>query len=222
MDIIIALANDKINNYAELRLTLRSIDKNFSGYGDIYLIGSHIPSWVHNIIHIKQEDIFNRKQLSIYKKFLSAANTESVSPDFLRWDDDVYLLEPLHSSQIKDWHEGTLDEWAKKNVNLMYGNAIRNTLKIFPDGLYYDVHAPRKFNKERYKELERYEPHRKEILTKSTYFNHVGGDPVYMKDPKTERGLFYATNKLGSNDIKWLRQMFPNPSRYEAGYNPNS
>lgn len=220
VDIVIALAPDKVNNYHELRITLRSIETNFSGYRDIYLIGEK-PSWIHGIIHIPKSDVFHRKQLSIYQKFMTAANTESISDNFLRWDDDVYLLQPLSVSDIKDWHEGTLLEWTNKNVNTLYRNVIRNTMVHFPEGLYYDIHAPRLFNKEKYRELSKYEFHRKELLTKSTYFNSVQSNPVYMKDPKMEKGLFFSTDHLRS-DHRWLMQMFPNQSRYETNNNANA
>lgn len=101
-DIIIALANDSRFNYAELRYALRSIEKNLTGYRDIYLIGEK-PGWVQNVIHIKQKDT-SRKQYSIYNKFMTAAKTESVSKNFLRWDDDVYLLEKMHVDDVKDWY----------------------------------------------------------------------------------------------------------------------
>lgn len=219
MDIIIALKLDR--TFQELRYALRSIETHLTGYRDIYLFGAK-PSWVQNVIHIRHGDQTQRKQLNIYKKFLAAANTESVSENFIRWDDDVYLLNPMDVSEIKDWHGGTLKHWSELNINTLYRNVIKNTLQIFPDGLYYDIHAPRVFNKEKYKELEKYPWLRKEILTKSTYFNHVQSAPVEMKDPKRHKDLFYSTNNLSHEDEKMLRNLFPNPSRYEADNKANA
>jgi hypothetical protein len=214
IDIIIALANDKKNNYYELRIALRSIDKYLTGHRNIYLIGEK-PGWVQNVIHIPKMDT-TRKQYSIYSKFMTASNTEAVSNDFLRWDDDVYLLEPLDISGIKDWHEGTLKEWAYKNINTLYRNVVKNTLKLFPDGLYYDIHAPRKFNKEKYREMAKYPWATQELLTKSTYFNMVQADPVYMADPKKTIGLFYSTGKDNvAQQSSMLKEKFGNPCRFE-------
>lgn len=213
-DIIIALANDKQNNYYELRMALRSIDKNLTGHRDIYLIGEK-PGWVTNVNHIPQKDT-SRKQYSIYNKFMTAANSENVTENFIRWDDDVYLLEPLDVSGIKDWHEGTLKEWSIKNVSSLYRNVIKNTLKLFPDGLYYDVHAPRVFNKEKYREMSKYDWVRTEYLTKSTYFNMVQAAPVPMADPKINKGLFMSTgSKIGRDQNKILKEMFSTSSKYE-------
>jgi hypothetical protein len=220
-DIIIAQANEKASNYYELRMTLRSIAQNLTGYRDIYLIGEK-PSWVQGIVHIPAKDIFQRKQLSIYRKFLIAAQTESVSDNFIRWDDDVYLLQPFNTSEIKDWHDGTLKDWTQKNINLMYRNVIKNTMKLFPDGLYYDIHAPRIFNKEKYRELEKYKWITTELLTKSTYFNGIDANPVQMRDPKSETGIFHSTNgKLKPSDLRIIER-FEKPCKYEADNIANS
>jgi hypothetical protein len=215
IDIIIALAADKRTNYYELRMTLRSIENNLTGYRDIYLIGEK-PVWITNVIHIPVNDIHHRKQFSIFRKFMVAAKTESVSDNFIRWDDDVYLLKTLNVSGIKDWYEGTLKEWSVKNINSLYRNVVKNTLQLFPDGLYYDVHAPRIFNKEKYRELNKYNWSATELLTKSTYFNSIKGEPVEMKDPKRNKGLFYSTSgKIRNDDNKMLKELFSNPSKYE-------
>ena len=214
IDIIIALANNRITNYYDLRMALRSIDKHLTGHGNIYLIGDK-PGWVKNVIHIPKTDT-TRKQYSIYNKFLTAANNESVSDNFIRWDDDVYLLELLDVSGIKDWYEGTLKEWSIKNINTLYRNVVKNTMKLFPDGLYYDVHAPRIFNKEKYREMSKYDWARNEYLTKSTYFNMVQADPVPMPDPKKEKGLFMSSGeKQKPEENKVLREMFCKPSKFE-------
>lgn len=222
IDIAIPLARDKQTNYLELRMTLRSIEKNLTGYRDIYIIGEK-PSWVNNIIHIACPDILGRKQYNIYKKFMTAAETESVSDNFIRWDDDVYLLQSLDTSNIKDWHDGTLKDWSYKNINSLYRTVIKNTLNIFPDGLYYDIHAPRVFNKEKYRELNKYNWTRTEYLTKSMYFNHNESDPVPMKDPKRHKGLFYSTSgRMDPETNKMFKELFPNPCKYEADNNPNA
>lgn len=215
VDIAIPLARDRHTNYFELRITLRSIEKNLTGYKNIYLIGEK-PEWVTNVTHIPMPDLPGRKQFSIYRKMMTAAKDENVSDNFMRWDDDVYLLEPLDTSNIKDWHDGTLKEWANKNINTGYRSVIKNTLKLFPDGLYYDIHAPRIFNKEKYREMNKYNWSSVELLTKSTYFNSVESEPVPMKDPKRHKGLFYSTSgKIDPETSKMFKELFPNKSKYE-------
>lgn len=210
IDIIIPLAKDK--SYIELRYALRSIDANLSGHRNIYLIGEK-PSWITNVIHIPCNDIFHRKQLSIFRKLMFAAKDESVSNNFIRWDDDVYLLEPWHVKNIKDWHNGTLQDWANKPINSGYREVIKRTAKLFPSGLYYDIHAPRIFNKQRYRELNKFNWSSTELLTKSTYFNSGEASPVEMKDPKRHPDLFASSNGAVPKEV---RDLFVNPCKYES------
>lgn len=216
-DIIIPLARDR--NYYELRMTLRSIEKNFSGYRDIYLIGEK-PSWVQNVIHIPMPDRSNRKAFNIYSKMMKAATSESVTQNFISWADDTYLLEPLDSTGIKDWYCETLKHWTLLNVNTLYRNIIKNTMKVFPEGLFYNVHTPCIYEKGRFQGLSVYDWGRTDYLIKSMYFNAGESNPVKMEDPKRHKGLFYSTaNKIHSDEEKMLRQLFPNPSRYETNNN---
>ena len=60
LDIVIPLAKDKRTNYYELRMTLRSIEKNLTGYRNIIIIGER-PTWITNIIHIPLPDIAGKK-----------------------------------------------------------------------------------------------------------------------------------------------------------------
>lgn len=216
VDIIIALANDQRFNYAELRYTLRSIEKNLSGYRDIYLIGEK-PSWITNVIHIPQKDIRGRTAFSIFSKFMTAANNENVSQKFISWADDTYLLKPLLVEGIKDWYDQTLKDWTYRNINSLYRNIIRNTWKIFPDGLFYNVHTPCIYDKDKFKALNKYDWKTTEYLIKSLYFNHNESDPVPMRDPKRHRDLFLSTSgKIDVEINKIFKELFSKPSRYEA------
>lgn len=222
MDIIIALANDQRFNYAELRYTLRSIEKNLSGYRDIYLIGEK-PSWVTNVIHIPQKDIRGRTAFSIFSKFMTAANNENVSQKFISWADDTYLLKPLPVEGIKDWYDQTLKDWTYKNINSLYRNIVRNTWKVFPDGLFYNVHTPCIYDKDKYKLLNQYDWKTTEYLIKSMYFNHNESEPVPMKDPKRHTDLFLSTSgKIGHEENKLFKELFHKPCKYEADNNANA
>lgn len=213
IDIIIPLALDR--NYYELLMTLRSIEKNLTGYRDIYLIGEK-PRWAQNVIHVPMRDLHGRKQYSIFLKVMRAAEMESVSRFFIRWDDDCYLLQSLHVNDFKHWCSGTLAEWAVKNINTLYRSVVKNTLNLFPNGLYYDIHPPHVYEKEKYLSLDTEKWRRTELLTKSYYFNNVDSEPVQMEDPKKKKGLFYSTaSRIHSDEQKMLREMFKLPSKYE-------
>lgn len=222
MDIVIPLAKDRYTNYYELRMTLRSIEKNLTGYRDIYIIGEK-PGWLNNVIHIPLNDISGRKAWSIFRKMLTAANSESVSQKFISWADDTYLLEPLQTCDFKAWYDNTLQYWLTLNVNSLYRNIIRNTHKEFPEGIFYNVHTPCIYDKDKFKSLTKYNWSTTEYLIKSMYFNLYPYNPEPMKDPKRHKGLFYSSSgKMYVNEDKMLRELFPNPSRYEANNNTHT
>jgi hypothetical protein len=214
IDIAIPLARDRYHSYYELKMTLRSIETNLTGYRNIYIIGEK-PNWITNVTHIPLKDLTGRKAYSIYRKMLTAANNESVSTKFISWSDDTYLLEPLNVEGIKDWYDETLKDWTFKNINNLYRNIIKNTWKVFPDGLFYNVHTPCVYEKERFIGLNKYNWTTTEYLIKSMYFNDGESNPVPMKDPKRHKGLFYSTQKMTGEDDKMLRGMFSKKSKFE-------
>lgn len=222
IDIAIPLARDKNTNYYDLRMTLRSIDKYLTGHGNVYIIGEK-PSWLRNVIHIPLQDIAGRKAWSIFRKMITAAGQKDISQKFISWADDTYLLQPLQVCDIKDWHDNTLKHWTTLNVNSLYRQIIINTYKIFPEGLFYNVHTPCIYDKHKLLTIGNYPWTRTDFLLKSLYFNQYPGNPEQMKDPKLKKGMFYSSNgKLGSDDHKLLTTHFPNPCKYEADYNPNA
>jgi hypothetical protein len=196
-------------------MTLRSIETNLSGYGKIYIIGEK-PGWITNVTHVPVPDMTGRKAFSIFRKMMTAAKNETVSTKFISWSDDTYLLEPLAVEGIKDWYDETLKDWTFKNINALYRNIIKNTWKVFPDGLFYNVHTPCVYEKERFVGLNKYNWSTTEYLIKSMYFNDGESKPVPMKDPKRHKGLFYSTgSKMTGEDDKMLRELFNKKSRYE-------
>lgn len=222
MDIAIPLARDRQTNFLELRMTLRSIEKNLTGYRDIYIIGEK-PSWLTNVIHIPLQDLAGRKAWSIFRKMSTAAGNESVSKKFISWSDDTYLLQPLQTSDIKDWYDNTLLHWTRLNINSLYRNIINNTRVVFPDGLFYNVHTPCIYDKDKFKELNKYNWTKTEYLIKSMYFNHNESNPVPMKDPAKHKGMFYSSSgRIDIETNKMFKELFPNPSRYEANNNTNT
>lgn len=214
LDIVIPLAKDKRTNYYELRMTLRSIEKNLTGYRNIIIIGER-PTWVTNITHIPLPDIAGKKCFSIFRKMMTAAKSD-VSDKFISWSDDTYLLEPIHTTGIKDWYDNTLHHWAHKNINTLYRQIVKATWQLFPDGLFYNVHTPCVYHKERFQELNKYNWSTTGYLIKSTYFNSGLAYPEQMVDPKIKRGLFMSTSeKVSSEESRFLDGMFSKKSSYE-------
>lgn len=134
-------------NDTELRYCLRSIVKHLSGYGDIFLIG-HKPDWVKNIIHIPATDGEKtyEKERNVFGKLTIAAGDIRITDDFLRMDDDHFLLSSYIADKFPFYYEG----WLKDELSISdYKHTLNNTVKEIGDKRYFDVHCPMIFNKQR-------------------------------------------------------------------------
>lgn len=58
------------NDYTELRYSLRSLEKYFTGSYEVVVVGDKIPDWLTGVTQIVIPDITGRKQLTIKKKNL--------------------------------------------------------------------------------------------------------------------------------------------------------
>ena len=62
VDIIIPLGTGSKNNDDELRLLLRSIEKNGIGYRKIIVVASKIPSWLQNVVTLQMDDTLSHNK----------------------------------------------------------------------------------------------------------------------------------------------------------------
>src|SRR6476660_2007616 len=91
----------------ELKFAIRSIEKYLTGWEDIILIGT-APDWFKGKV-IEANDIDGRKEESIYRKMLVAAERETGL--FMMWHDDHYLLKKMKCLEIEYWQGGHLKEY---------------------------------------------------------------------------------------------------------------
>jgi hypothetical protein len=203
----------------ELRYALRSIEKNLSGYKDVYLITEQWPEW-YNGYFLAHPDVSNTKRYNIISKLHEVKDKR-----FIFWDDDHYLLKPLHVNNIKNWYEGDLSK-ALGEAHGKYHGAINNTLKAFGNIRYFDIHTPCVYDKEGIEKI--FKLNWGDYIIKSIFFKDKEGEE--MKDCKIDRPisreairerikdrLFFST---GANGFKqqmkdFLNEQFPNKSRYE-------
>jgi hypothetical protein len=205
----------------QLRFCLRAIEKNLSGYQDVILITDKAPWWFKgNTIH--KEDVSNRKQFSIIRK-LFEVNDER----FIFWNDDHFLLRPLHINEIKNWFKGTISEALGKATGRYY-TAVNNTINHFGDIRYYDIHVPCILTNKAVHRVFRLEWGDNEYIIKSTAL--IGEEGEEMKDCKINRPstkqdieerikdrLFFSVGPNGWKQqmIKLMNEMFPQKSRFE-------
>ena len=217
---------DDILSGVELRFALRSIEKHLTGFDNLVIIGAP-PDW-YNGEFKEAKDYNHRKQFSIYQKLLVACENKSVSPNFIMWNDDHFLLKDKMVLQIMNWYDGHLKETVNKNHGIRYKEAIANTLQLIPEGLNYDIHTPCIYNKAVFYSL--FMDRTDEICIKSYYFNKTKEFQQPMKDFKINQllskeaikelikdRLFFSTSTNGMKKpmIELLNELFPNKSRWE-------
>lgn len=243
MDIVIPYKNT--GEGLELRFALRSIEKYLKGFDvsendhrgtdNIWIVGE-LPTWLrertennhfYRVSNILHDDASGRKQYNIMRKLFAASTDECVSKKFIYWNDDHFLLKPLHVNEIKPWYHGTLKDALEKSTN-RYHTAVLNTLNHFGNIKNFDIHVPCVFEKEKIHQLYRLEWGSNEYIIKSSYFNDSEGEEMTdckINAPKTKEAieerikdrLFFSVgpNGLRSQMIKKLNELYPDKSKYE-------
>ncbi len=204
----------------ELFYALRSIEKNLTGFTDLIIIGRP-PDWC-KVKWINQQDYAGRKQFTIYSKLLTID-----ADNFVMFNDDHFILQPLQVHQIKYWHNGLLSDELNRGLSVRYREAVVNTLQ-FMSGYNFDIHTPIIYNKSQFRKL--FLNKTEEVCIKSYYCNALRIEGERMEDCKIDQllskeaikerikdKLFFST---GSNAIRepmkqFLEETFPNKSRWE-------
>lgn len=231
LDVLYILGSGSKWNNNEIRYSLRSL-KNIL-YRDVYIVGESLP-WFQNIHHVPADDPYENKQKNAIRKLQIATEIPSLSDDFILFNDDFYVLEPL--DEIPVFYRFTLRDMVnhfkvfKKTVprgragTWRYEEAILNTYERYPDGLDYSLHVPIIFNKNKVRDTidsTNGEP----FLLRSLYGNdhQIGGTQI--KDVKVHEltedptGPFISSHDTIRRDQRFqdfLRARFPDPSTHET------
>lgn len=220
IDIVFPLGNGSPHDNWELRTTLRSIEKKMTGVGRVFCVGNY-PSWASpELIHIKWEQS-GGKAFRIFYKFLLA--TSQCSEQFIGWSDDTPLLINMSAADLPVYCNKTLDHWGSMSLSREYLKIVRSTRDRFPGGVFYNVHTPALYDREKYKTLyDLLDWDKAQYLVKSSYFNiYPPTERVEIPDPKMKPdGLpdlpfvsFHS--RVHPATMKMFDELFPNKSRWE-------
>lgn len=243
IDVVYVLGTGSQWNNNEIRFSIRSLEKNLSGFRNIFIVGEKTP-FLKNVIPVSAEDRYPcqlNADGNIIQKVLKACQDSRLSENFLFINDDHILLKPVHVADIPAYHKGDMREfkpaywelnpWRKRLLK------TRETLlsKKLP-AFHYDCHTPILFNKTLFPQIMRQFDFASDIgLTmKSLYGNSVYRDQgtrlttqkktvfsfLTFQQIKTKlaESQFLSFNDQGLNrPLKYfLFQSFPSLSSYEA------
>lgn len=235
IDILIPLGTGSTHDNFELRMCLRSIQKHLTGVGRVIIVGEK-PVWIKNIIYIPCRDNpgLPEKDRNIYRKIIEGC--KSIADNFLFLNDDHFLLTGYHAGEFPDYHSGVIDPFRHSDPSAK--KQIENTVKLLgADSLYYDIHCPIIYNKEKFiKTFENLPWPSYGYCLKSVYGNnnftyYRGINPFQVEDLKFREAMNKADiykqlekrkwfsigdGALRSGDMKEvLEELYPDKSKYE-------
>lgn len=165
MDVVYILGTGSKWLDNEIRLSLRSVEKNFVNLGKVFVIGTQEVSWLNNVEFIQCNDINkHNKEANIIRKTLVACQN-GVSEEFVRFSDDQLILKnwnPLetftyYSDDIKNsvdldlsWeeYEKVHNNW-KRRLRRTYEYLKEQNLSTFN----YETHIPVRYNKHLFQDI---------------------------------------------------------------------
>ena len=234
VDIIIPLGTGSKNNNDELRLFLRSIEKNGIGYRKIIVVASEIPNWLQNVTTLQMADTLkHNKDGNIIRKVLFALTAvPDITPEFVWSSDDCVLLQEFDFSTVPPIYNARNKERFPVDGSI-WQRRIRRTFEFFEKrNLHlkhnFESHVPQRFPGRKLLRAMRNTDYQSDIgYGINTLFHGLlgitGGFEQKLFKVTCESEKVPALDKvlLGYNDKgfatlkKELFRMFPSKSKYE-------
>lgn len=155
IDIIIPLGSGSKSDNDELRILLRSLERNATNVGRVAIVGDRIPEWLQNIVHVDYGDVFTEnKDGNMINKTIAAINQLKCA-DFILTCDDAVFNQPidlekmpiLYNDRVQadfgpDFKEGKWKRWHQRMYHTFWlaeemGRPLEHN---------YETHAPQPFN----------------------------------------------------------------------------
>jgi hypothetical protein len=245
IDLVYVLGSGSVWNNNELRFSLRSVEKNLKGVGNIYVIGENPGFFTDNIIHIYHPDPLDQNaDGNMALKIIRACRETELTDDFLFMNDDFIINRSMTAVEIPWMHKGDMKDHPEKFWKTQfYRYRLRRTFDILAKSGYptiqYDYHAPMRMNKILFPQIMEQFNFKDDIgyTFRSLYGNCLGLPAEKLKDQKKtiyryyniqqikqllENARFVGFNDKGLNfSLKWwLISNFPVKSKYEKN-NPS-
>lgn len=228
LDIVYILKEDM--DTAELRYSLRSVEKNFP-HRFVWFVGGQ-PKGFSPDRAIRHKQTGATKWDMIKSSMWKAVENEEVSDDFFLFNDDFFVMKPV-KGQFKNFVDMTLAERIdelRRNVHPWlnpYGRTLykaeQELMSLGCPTMNYDVHMPMLFNKELFKSSVNKcsSPQMRSVYGNLNSIPYVIHPDVKVYDLETvPEGADYIST---SEDIfqkgrvgAYIREQFPEPSKYEG------
>ena len=152
--ILIPLGIGSNSNNDELKILLRSIEKNVSGLDKIYIITTARPEWLNDsddIVIVSMRDKWtDNKDANLFDKIHATIKKFDIDRFVFCADDNVFA-QPIDLATIPVLHNHRDLEWFTKNVGGKWTRRVKDTLLWAKSRgvelpYNYECHAPQIFN----------------------------------------------------------------------------
>lgn len=208
----------------ELRMSLRSIEKHLSNYGEVWIVGEK-PDWIQNVNHIPFPDESKIPDFNIMKKTERALQEVE---KLLFFNDDHYLLTDLDAETFPYFYNDTLDSYVQRRGLDSYGKRANNALKYLKSKelptKFFDIHTPIIYERTPFFENVvslPWDKSKEGFVLKSLYANALKIEGTQEKDVKSiapPRGpvkVFSSNTHIRAAVQRFLIEQFPKVSKYE-------
>lgn len=159
-DIVYPIGSGSAWNDSELRYSLRAIEQNLTGYGNIVIVG-RLPDFINKdqVIHIPSDDpLPSNADGNIALKVLKACADKRVSDNFLFINDDHIINKPMHVENIGFYHKGDFAEFQPSYWHQgLHRQRLKRTFEILKEKghttYHFDIHVPIRINKKLFAEI---------------------------------------------------------------------
>lgn len=228
IDVVYVLGTGSHFNNFELKMSLRAVEKNLSGFNKVWIVGEY-PEWIQNVNHIPFPDEAGRpSDYNIMRKVSAACEHPEVSENFLFINDDHFIMQPFEASTFPYFCEPSLEKYLYRRGNDTYALRAKNTLKYLQSKSlptkHFDIHYPIIYNKSLFLEhvTKAVDWNKQAYVIKSMYANTLKIEGVEAVDYKIGRTLppedvkvFSTTPRFRHNVQHYLLYNFKKPSRFE-------
>lgn len=228
MDVVYILGTGSHYRDFELRLSLRSIEKNLTGFNQVWIVGE-CPTWAQNVNHIPFPDKLGvPSDYNIMSKVTRACEEADISESFLFCNDDHFIMKPFNAPEFPYFYEVSLEKYLSRRAYDTYAARARNTLKYLKANnlptKHFDIHYPIIYEKSLFlKHVTNAVNWGKDCyIIKSMYANSLNIEGVEAIDYKIARTIppedaqvFSTTPRFRTNIQRYLVEKFKKQSRFE-------
>lgn len=234
IDLVIPLGTWSKSGNDELKILLRSIEKNGTGIRNILVVTDHVPDWLTGVRIVLLGDVYEKnKDGNIIRKILAAAVSEGISEEFAWSSDDLALLKPFDFETIPPiYNVRGKDSFPADGT--IWQRRVRKTLEFLENrnltlAHNYESHVPHRYPVRKQVRAMRNVDYAADIgYSVNTLFHGLLGmtggfdQRLFKETCEKDSGWKLDKTLVGYNDAaflgglrKVLFKLFPEKSRYE-------